>query len=88
MTKSPFTDRPFAVPVDHQGTLQGLWGHDAVNGINKDVSGTNDCLDLSCGLSLFLSLTEHTALLPVSWWKVYPAFSYPPTVPPYTLPPL
>ena len=37
---------------------------------NKDVSGgrlpANDCLDLSCGLNLFISLTEDTALLSVS----------------------
>ena len=37
-----------------------------VNGINKVVSAANNCFDLSCGLSLFLSLTEDTALLSVS----------------------
>ena len=41
------------------------------NSINKDVSGSYQCaadycLDLSCRLSLFLSLTEDTALLFVS----------------------
>ena len=37
-----------------------------VNGINKDMSGANDCLDLSRGMSLFLSLTEeqHCCLCP------------------------
>ena len=33
-------------------------------------TAANDCLNLCCGLSPFLSLTEDTALLSVSLWKV------------------
>ena len=63
-----FHRRPFAVPVKPPTYTTGSWR--PVNGINKDVSGAktadNDSLDLSCGLSLFLSLTEDTALPSVS----------------------
>ena len=58
---------PFAIPVRPLRFLYtGSLG--PVNGINEDVSGTrllnvNDCLDLTHGLSLFLSLTKDTALL-------------------------
>ena len=64
-----FHRRPFAIPVRSLKCTTGSLG--PANGINKDMSGTmqtaaNECLDLSHGLDLFLSLTEDTALLPVS----------------------
>ena len=66
---SCFHRRPFAIPVKPPRCTTGYLG--AVNVINKDVSGTRllpttTDLDLFCGLSLFLSLTEDTALLSVS----------------------
>ena len=66
-----FHRRPFAI-LSVRCTTGSLG---PVNGTNEDVSGTrllsaNDCLDLSHGLSLFLSLTKDTALLSVSLWKV------------------
>ena len=64
-----FHRRPFAIPIRLPRCTTGSWG--PVNGI------ANDCLDLSCRLSLFLLLTEDTALLSVYLWKVYPAFGYP-----------
>ena len=63
-----FHRRLFADPFKPQRCTTG--SVKAVNGINKDVSDAsrtvaNNHLNLPCGLSQFLSITEDTALLPV-----------------------
>ena len=62
-----FHKQPFSIPVKPLRCPTGFLG--PVNGINKDVNGARllpTTLDLSCGLSLFLSPTKDTALPSVS----------------------
>ena len=88
MAKSAFTEGYLPTLSNYHGAIQGLWGlsgwHQSVSteGCDWCQTAANDCFDLSCGLSSFLSLTEYTALLSVSrfvsLWGLQPASGCPP----------
>ena len=68
MTKSAFKVSFFPTLLNNEGALKGLWSQSVA--LAKIDLVTNYYQQLSQPMHLFLSITEDTALLPVSLWKV------------------